>query len=310
MKNKIITIFGGSGFVGSYIVKELAKTGAYIQVVSRTPDRSTFLKIAGNVGQIYLQYVDVVDSTSISQVIENSDVVIDLVGILYEKSGSTFEAINKCAGVNIAKIAKKKQVKQFIYFSALNVNRAYESKYAQSKYRAEKEIQKEFSKAVIIRPSLIFGPEDRFFNFFANIISTFHIIPLIKDGYTKFQPVYVGDIAKAIAKIVNAESDYSGKVFEFAGAESYTFRELIKFISRTIDQKVLMVTIPNWIARFMAFFMEFLPRPILTRDQIKLLKYHNIVHKEDKLLYFSALGIKPKTVEQIVPAYLRSLKKT
>jgi NADH dehydrogenase len=309
MKNKIITIFGGSGFVGSYIVKELAKTGAYIKIVSRNPEKAAFLKTAGEVGQIYLQSADVNDPDSLTKAIKNSDIVINLVGILFEKGRNTFKAINKCAAVNIARISKEQHVKHLIHFSALNVNRAYESKYAHYKYKAEKEVQKEFPKVVIVRSSLIFGSGDNFFNLFARMASTFHVLPLIYQGHTKFQPVYVGDIAKAVTRIIDNIDNYEGKVFELAGNDIYSYKEMMKLLLRVINQKALMISIPTYIAYIIAFFMEFLPHPLLTRDQIKLLKYHNVIHKEEKLLYLSTLNIRPKTIEQIVPIYLECFKK-
>ena len=308
-KNTTITIFGGSGFIGSYVVQELAKTGAYVKVVSRDPERSSFLKTAGNVGQIYLQAVDVNDLASVKEAIRNSDVVIDMVGILFEKGKRTFQSINKDVAINIASVCKEQNVKQFIYFSALNVNHAHESEYARSKYQAEQGIKKAFPNAIIVRPSVVFGADDNFFNFFAKFVSMFHFLPLIDNGHTKFQPVYVGDIAKAIVEIVKSGDLYNGKTFEFAGKNVYSYKELVKFLLKSINKKALMVSIPSFIAHYMSFFMEFLPQPLLTRDQVKLLKYDNVIHKDDKLMYLSTLGISPKTVEQVVPVYLKCYKK-
>ncbi len=308
-KNTTITIFGGSGFIGSYIVQELAKTGAYIKVASRYPERSSFLKTAGNVGQIYLQAVDVNDYASVKEAIRNSNVVIDMVGILFEKGKRTFQNTNKDIAINIAAICKEQNVKQFIYFSALNVNHAYESEYAQSKYQAEQAIKKSFPNAIIVRPSVVFGANDNFFNFFAKLVSMSHFLPLIDGGHTKFQPVYVGDVAKAIVKIVKSGDLYNGKVFELAGNNIYSYKELMLFLLKVINKKAFMLSIPGFIARYIAFFMEFLPQPLLTRDQIKLLKYDNVIHKDDKLMYLSTLGISPKSVEKVVPIYLECYKK-
>jgi len=308
-KNTTLTIFGGSGFIGSYVVQELAKTGAYIKVASRYPERSSFLKTAGNIGQIYLQVVDVNDPGSVKEAIRNSDIVIDMVGILFEKGKRTFQKINKDVAINIAAICKEQNIKQFIYFSALNVNHAHQSEYACSKYQAEQGIKKVFPNAIIVRPSVVFGADDNFFNFFAKFVSMFHFLPLIDDGHTKFQPVYVGDVAKAIAKIIKSGDLYQGGIFELAGKNIYSYKELMKFLLKTINKKAIMISIPSFIAHYMSFFMEFLPQPLLTRDQVKLLKYDNVIHKDDKLMYLSTLGIVPKALEQIVPLYLRCYKK-
>jgi len=308
-KNTTITIFGGSGFIGSYVVRELAKTGAYIKIASRYPERSLFLKTAGDVGQIYLQAVDVNDPDSVKETIRNSDVVIDMVGILFEKGKRTFQKMNKDVAINIAESCKKEKVKQFIYFSALNVNHAHQSEYARSKFQAEQGIKKVLPKAVIVRPSVVFGADDNFFNFFAKFVSRFHFLPLINGGHTKFQPVYVGDIAKAIVKIIKNGDLYQGKIFELAGKNVYSYKELMKFLLKTINKKVTMLSIPSFMAHYISFFIEFLPQPLLTRDQVKLLKYDNVVHKEDKLMYLSTLDIVPKNLEKIVPLYLKCYKK-
>ncbi len=308
-KNTTITIFGGSGFIGSYVVRELAKTGAYIKIASRYPDRSLFLKTAGDVGQIYLQAVDVNDPDSVKETIRNSDVVIDMVGILFEKGKRTFQKMNKDVAINIAEACKKEKVKQFIYFSALNVNHAHQSEYARSKFQAEQGIKKVLPNAVIVRPSVVFGADDNFFNFFAKFVSRFHFLPLINGGHTKFQPVYVGDIAKAIVKIIKNGDLYQGKIFELAGKNVYSYKELMKFLLKTINKKVTMLSIPSFMAHYISFFIEFLPQPLLTRDQVKLLKYDNVVHKEDKLMYLSTLDIVPKNLEKIVPLYLKCYKK-
>lgn len=304
MKNKIITIFGGSGFVGSYIVSELAKTGAYIKIAARDPEKSAYLKTSGNVGQIYFQAVDICDSVSVARATEHSDVVINLVGILYEKKCTDFRDVNKRAAVNIAKIAKTQKIKQLIYFSALEAHRSYESRYAQSKYKAEKEIQKEFPEAIIIRPGVIYGPDDNFLNLFARLASQFHILPVLYKGRTQFQPVYVGDVAKAITKIIAGGDRYNGKIFEFAGDQIYSMKEIMRFILKTTAQRAYIVNLPKIIAYILAFFMKLTPKPLLAHDQIKLLKYNNIIHKDDKLLYFSNLNIKPRSMEEIVPTYM------
>lgn len=297
-KNKIITIFGGSGFVGGFIVKELLQSGAYIRIASLDPEKAEQLMPLGKVGQIYFQATDVNDIDSIRRAVTDSDVVINLVA-------DGFCSVNPSIAVNIAKVSLEQNVKQLIHFSALGVNRSYESKYAQRKYQAEKDVQKIFPEVIVIRPGIVFGPGDSFFSKFASLASKLKILPVIGDGYTKFQLVYVDDVAKAVAKIVNHQELYKGKIFELACEEAHSFNEIMRFVCKAVNIKAKLVHIPYLLAKFIAYMAEFMPRPFLTRDQIRLLKYHNTIHKEDKLLYLSSLNIKPRTMEEVVPSYLK-----
>lgn len=297
MKSKAITILGGSGFIGSFIVKELVKTGAFIKIASRHPGKVERLKITGNIGQVSFVPLDISNPASVKNAIQNSEIIINLINRLDEKQASS-----------IAYSAIEKDVKQLIHFSTLGVNRCYESKYAQSKYKTEKEILKIFPKAIIIRPGLIFGEGDSFFPFFAKVANFLNILPVIGNGNNKLQLVYAGDIAKAIHKIIDGAKEYEGTIFELACPEAHSFNELMKLVCKATNTKAKLIHIPFWVAKIMAFILKSLPHPIITKDRIRLLKYNNIIHKEDKLLYLSSLNIKPRLYEDVVPKYLEIYK--
>lgn len=301
MKQKIVTVFGGTGFVGSYIVEELAKTGVSIKVVSRDPERAMPIKTAGTAGQIVLAQANLHNEASVRRAVENSEVVINLVGILFESGKQNFTAVHSQGAELLAKAAKEAGVKRFIHMSALGIDKPSQSKYARTKLTGEKAVHAAFPDATIIRPSVIFGHEDNFFNKFAEMASFSPFLPLIGSGKTKFQPVYVGDIAKAFAKVVS--NPYTaGKTYELGGPDVYTFRELMELMLRTIHKKRLLVSVPYSIASLKAAFLELLPHPLLTRDQVQLLKVDNIV--SDRSLTFKDLGITPTALESIIPNYL------
>jgi NADH dehydrogenase len=309
MVQKIVTIFGGSGFLGRYIVRELAPTGIFINIAERYPEEALFLKTAGFVGQINLIPANVTSKESIKQAIKNSDTVINTVGVLYNKGNQNFRKLHTEAAGNIARIAKEVGCSKLIHISALGVDKAYyASKYAKTKVEGEKEVLKHFPQATIIRPSVMFGKEDNFLNKFAAIATILPFLPLINEGKTRLQPVYVGDVAEAIAAIVNDEQNkYKGKIVELGGPEVYSFKDILKFILKTINRKKLLLALPEVVANLIGFFSEvFMPKPVITRDQIKLLKFDNIVSDKTRLK-FSDLNIVPQSMKYIVPSYLKIL---
>jgi NADH dehydrogenase len=298
----VITILGGNGFIGSYIVKELAKTKAAINVVGRHASSATHLKMYGSVGQICLTNADVTDLAQLENLIASSDIVINTIGLLAEKGKQTFEKIHVQLPANIAKLVNKYKTKHFVHISSLAAEQAPTSKYAQTKLAGEKEISKYCSNYTILRPSVVFGAEDNFFNLFAKLSAMLPALPLIGGGLTKMQPVFVNDVALSVAAIINEPFKHAGLIYELGGANQYTFKQLMEFILKTLDRKRLLIPLPYSLAMLQAFCMEFLPKPLLTRDQVELLKYNNIVTKENGL---TKLNLVPANMELIVSEYLR-----
>jgi NADH dehydrogenase len=298
----VITILGGNGFIGSYIVKELAKTKAAINVVGRYANSANHLKMYGSVGQICLTNADLTDKDQLEDLIIGSDIVINTIGLLAEKGNQTFERIHVQLPADIAKLVNKHKVKHFVHISSLAAEQAPTSKYAQTKLAGEKEISKYCSNYSILRPSVVFGAEDNFFNLFAKLSTILPALPLIGGGQTKMQPVFVNDIALTVSAIINEPLKHNGLVYELGGASQYTFKQLMEFILRTLDRKRLLIPMPYSLAKLQAFFMEFLPKPLLTRDQVELLKYDNVVTKENGL---TQLNLIPTAMELVVPEYLR-----
>ena len=300
MKQQIITIIGGSGFVGSYVVKELAKTGASIIIASRDPERALPSKTSGNTGQISLIQANLRDEASVERAVRNADVVINLVGLLYESGKQNFTTIHAKAAESLAKSAKKAGAKKFIHMSALGVNKPSQSKYARTKLTGEKAVLEAFPEATIIRPSVIFGAEDTFFNRFAQIACVSPVIPVIGEK-TKFQPVYVADVAKAFAKVAQNDTA-AGHIYELGGSCVYSFKELMELMLSVMHSKRVLMPIPFPLASLQAAVLELLPNPLLTRDQVRLLREDNIVSNDS--LSFKELDIIPTELESILPSYL------
>ncbi|MBQ4874785.1 MAG: complex I NDUFA9 subunit family protein [Rickettsiaceae bacterium H1] len=308
---KKILIFGGSGFIGRYIVKELAEDSHIIKIISRSQAKE--LKVCGEVGQITCVNGNVSDEELVEKHTLGMDIVINLVGILYESYSKEFNFIHNIAAKNIAKYAKTAKVKQLIHFSALGIEN--QSQYNESKLNGENIIKKEFPDAVIIRPSVVFGEEDNFFNKFARFATISPFLPIIGGGKGLMQPVFVGDVARFIRNIVTKK--ITKQTYELAGPKKYSFKELMEFIIKTIERKRRLVNIKFSIAKFTAWFLEFRlislllkpmngsNSPILTRDQVDLLRYDNVSNKDS----LQSAGIIPKTIEEVVTQYLQRYKK-
>lgn len=305
MNDSIVTIFGGSGFIGRQVVYALAKEGYRIKVASRSAEDSMPLKTAGAVGQIIPISCDVLKPELVRQAVTNSHIVINLVGILYPKGRQTFQAMHVQAPEYITKAAKDAGVKRLIHMSSLGADRAKTSKYAVTKLFGEQKVKTIFPDVTILRPSVVFGENDNFFNLFARMAKISPFLPLIGGGRTLFQPVFVGDIASAIVEILKDDGSKK-RIYELAGPDTLSFKEILQFILKHIDRKRILLPIPFWLAKLKAFFLEILPNPPLTRDQVELLKYDNVV--TPKSLGFSDLGIAPKSINEIVPGYLANYK--
>lgn len=307
MAARTVTIFGGSGFIGRYVVRQLAKEGWVIRVAVRDPKRAQFLKPLGTVGQIVPLATRLQDEDSVARAVEGVDAVINLVGILYESGKQTFDDVHHQGAKRIAEAAKAAGVRQLVQISAIGASTKAASDYARSKGAGEQAVKKAFKQASILRPSIVFGPEDDFFNRFAAMARISPALPLIGGGETKFQPVYVTDVADAAAACLS-QPEARGETFELGGPKVYSFKELMRLMLKAIGRKRLLLPLPFPLARLQAGVLEQvtrLPLPIappLTRDQVTLLESDNVVSKKAKTL--ADLGIEPHSVEVILPTYL------
>lgn len=296
-----VTVFGGSGFVGRHTVRALARAGYRVRVAVRKPNLATYVLPAGNPGQIQIAKTDVHDADSVKAAIRGADAVVNLVGVLYERGHQSFEELHVHAAGTIAKAAADEGVTSLIQISAIGADEDAEAAYAASKGKGEAAVRAAFPNATILRPSIVFGPEDEFFNRFAWLAQMAPVLPLIGGGHTKFQPVYVGDVAAAIVKCVS-DAATRGQTYELGGPDVYTFKELMQAILRMTCRKRLLVPVPFALASLKAFFLQFMPKPLLTPDQVTLLKSDNVVSDGAKTL--ADLGIAPDSVDAIVPSYL------
>ena len=298
MNSRLVTVFGGSGFLGRHTVRALARAGWRIKVATRHPARGFFLRPLGTVGQIDFVKCDVSDAESVAHAVMGADAVINLTGILFQK-GQTFEDVQAEGAAHIAQAAAAAGVGALVHVSAIGADANADAEYAVTKAAGEQAVREAFPNAVILRPSIIFGPEDGFFNKFAAMARFSPILPLVGGGHTRFQPVFVGDVAQAI---VIALSRQDGRTYELGGPATYSFRELLQIILREIGRKRALVPLPFALASLQAAFLQLLPNPLLTMDQVKLLKHDNVVAPTAAGL--ADLGITPTSVEAVIPSYL------
>lgn len=301
MTTRTVTVFGGSGFIGRYIVQRLARQGWIVRVAVRHPRSAQFLKPMGNVGQVTPIACSISDEAQVAAAVEGADAVVSLVGILYERAGRSFEEMHVRGPERIARLAKAAGVKHLLHLSAIGASEDSQAEYARSKAAGERAVHEAFPEAVILRPSVVFGPEDGFFNLFAGLARFSPALPLIGGGETLFQPVYVGDVADAAVKALTLP-EARGQTYELGGPAIYSFKELMELMLRTIGRKRLLLPLPFALAEAKASVLELLPSPLLTRDQVRLLKNDNVVSKKAKGL--KQLGIKPHSAEVIIPTYL------
>ena len=298
---KLVTVFGGSGFLGRNAVRALARAGYRIRVATRHPNLANFLPPMGSVGQIALLRCNALDEDAVARAVEGADAVVNLVGILYPAGGQGFEAVHVTAPSIIAKAARNAGVKSLVHISTVGISEDSASKYASSKARGDSALREEFPQATILRPSLVAGPDDDFFNKFANLARFTPVLPLIGGGHTKFQPVFVGDVADAIVKCVEDGSTH-GKDYALGGPNVFTFKQMLEIILRETGRRRALIPIPFFAASIKAFFLQFLPGKLLTPDQVTFLKSDNIVSPD--ALTFKDLGIVPDSLEAVLPAYL------
>jgi NADH dehydrogenase len=297
----LAVVFGGTGFIGRHLVQRLARAGARVRVVARDPEAGMFLKPMGDPGQVVLSRANLLDAASVADAVAGADIVVNLVGILYESGPCTFAAIHVDGARYVAEAAKAAGAKRLVQVSAIGASNRSPALYARSKAAGETAVGKAFPGATIVRPSIVFGPEDDFFNRFAAMARLAPALPLLGGGRTRFQLVYVGDVAEAIMRILG-DAETAGKTYELGGPRVYTFREALEIVLRETGRKRLLVPLPFWAANLQARMLELLPKPLLTRDQVKMLRRDNVVGR--KALGLADLGIAPTAVEAVVPAYL------
>ena len=296
------TVFGGSGFIGRYIVKRLANAGYTVRVAVRDPEAAHFLQPMGNVGQIVRLPVAVQDDEAVRWALDGADVAVNLVGIMHETGGAqTFEQVQAQAPARIARAANDAGVKRFVQLSALGADAESPSIYARTKAQGERAVLEAFPDAAVLRPSIVVGPEDSFFNRFARMATLSPVIPLIGGGTTRFQPVYAGDVADA-AMAALTRADAKGRIHELGGPRIYTFKQLMELMLQQIRRKRLLLPIPFALAEIQARILELLPSPPLTRDQLRLLKVDNVVSGEQPT--FADLDLSPQAIEAVLPRYM------
>ncbi len=306
MQGKIVTVVGGTGFIGQYVVKLLAERGFTIRVIARNPESALQLRTAGDVGQVVLMKGDLGKPESLQDRITGSWAVINLVGILFENSRQNFAALHSVGAEKLAQIAKQAGVQRFVHMSSLGVDKLVKSKYARTKSIGEKTVRAAFPEATILRPSVVFGAEDNFYNNFANMATFAPALPLIGGGMTRFQPVYVMDVARAVLAALESP-EAIGETYELGGPKVYSFKDVLTYICKTTGRKPALLNLPFGFMRFAATFTEFLPSPPLTRDRVTMLELDNVVSPGAKT--FADLGIMPTAVEAVVPHYLKRFAK-
>jgi NADH dehydrogenase len=317
---KLVTVFGGSGFVGRHVVRALVKRGYRVRAAVRRPDLAGHLQPLGVVGQVHAMQANLRYPQSVLRAVEGSDAVVNLVGILQEQGRQTFGAVQAEGARAIADAARAAGVRAVVHMSAIGADAASASVYARTKAAGEAAMLAIRPDAIIMRASIVFGPEDQFFNRFAALARIMPVLPLVGGGETKFQPVHVGDVAEAIARAVDGGLK-PGTVYELGGPEAKSFRELLEYVCEVTGRKRLLATLPFGLASLQAGALEFvdkltfglLPDAIkMTRDQVTLLRSDNVVsdaaRAEGRTL--EGMGIAPASIEGVVPSYLWRFRKS
>jgi len=306
----LVTVFGGSGFLGRHVVRALANSGYRIRVAVRRPELTGHLRPMGKVGQIHAVQANLRYPQSIAAALRDADIAVNLVGILFERGRQRFEAI-QTAGAEAVALASKSAGARLVHVSAIGADANSPSLYGRSKADGERRVLAAAPDTTIMRPSIAFGPEDDFFNRFAALARIAPALPLPGGGHTRFQPVFAGDVAAAIALAVDGGTK-PGTVYELGGPDVHTFRELMQFVLTTIERRRLLLPVPFPLLKLQAAFAQFLPKPPITPDQVEMLKVDNVVsdaaRREGRTL--EGLGIIPETIEAIVPTYLWRFRKT
>ena len=301
----VVTVFGGSGFLGRHIVRALVKRGWRVRVAVRRPNEALFLKTAGAVGQVAIMQANIRDEASVRKAVKGVDAVVNLVGILYETGKQKFSAVQAEGARTVAKSAADEGVQRFVQLSAIGASSESEAAYAQSKAAGEAAVLEAIPQAVILRPSIVIGPEDDFFNRFAKMAALSPVLPLVGGGETLYQPVAVQDVAQATCEALE-NPDCGGKIYELGGPNIFSFKNLMEIMLRHTGQKRILAPLPFFAAQLISRFTQFLPNPPLTPDQVIMLRSDNIA--DDKLPGLGDLGIAPTPIESVLPHYLSRFK--
>ena len=300
----IATVFGGSGFIGRYVVKRLAQRGYVVRVAVRDPEAAQFLKTTGTVGQIVPLKAPVTDEAGVTRAVRGAELVVNLVGILAESGAATFQAIHADGAGRVARLAAAAGVSRLVHLSSIGADPANPSRYGASKAAGEQAVRQGFPGATILRPSVIFGPEDNFFNRFAGMARMFPVMPVIAAD-TKLQPVFVGDVADAILAALT-RPDALGGLYELGGPRVMTMRTLLNYIMKETGHRRPTIALSPCLARVQASILERLPGQLLTRDQLKMLGRDNVV--ASGMPGLESLDIVATPIELIVPFYLRRFR--
>lgn len=321
MARRVVTVFGGSGFIGRNVVKRLAAQGWVVRAAVRDPIAAEFLKPMGDVGQVTPLRADITDPKSVAMAVAGVDAVVNLVGILYESGRATFDAIHVKAAANVAQAAKAAGVTRLVHMSALGADKNSEAAYARSKAAGEEAVLAAFPGASIVRPSVVFGPDDDFFNRFGKLSMVSPVLPVFtSDGFKPvcseagcsidlfgsggpiFQPVSVSDVAQAIVQLLD-DSRHAGKTFELGGPRRYSMKEVMELVNASTGRQRLLVPLPFGLGMLQATFLQMLPSPMLTKDQVRMMKVDNVVRGGKPGL--TELGITPTSAEAILPLYMK-----
>ncbi len=306
----LVTVFGGSGFLGRHVVRALANRNYRIRVAVRRPELTGHLQPLGRVGQIHAVQANLRYPQSVAAAARDADIVVNLVGILFERGRQRFDVV-QADGAEAVALAANAVGARLVHVSAIGADEDSPSHYARSKAAGERLVLAAQSEAIVMRPSIVFGAEDDFFNRFAALARIAPALPLVGGGHTRFQPVFAGDVAEAITMAVDGAAK-PGTIYELGGPDVRTFRELMEFVLTTTERRRLLVPLPFGLMKLQAMILQFLPKPPITPDQVELLRHDNVVsdsaRQQGRTL--EALGIVPASTAAIVPDYLWRFRKT
>ena len=302
----LVTVFGGTGFVGKYVVRALARNGWRIRVAARNPLRSPQLKVMGEVGQIEFARADLKSPDSVALALEGAEAVVNLVGVLFESGRQTFDALQARGAGELAQAAAARGIERFIQLSAVGADARSDSAYARAKAEGETLVRRAIPTSTVLRPSIVFGPEDKFFNRFGAMAAISPVLPMM-GGASRFQPVYAGDVGQAVAEAMKPARGAAGRTYELGGPGVYSFRELMELMLHEVHRKRALVEVPAPVAALLGSLGDLQARvlpfaPPVTSDQVKLLKRDNVCDPAAPGL--SALGVEPTSLEAVLPTYL------
>jgi NADH dehydrogenase len=305
----LITLYGGSGFIGRHVVQAIAKTGARMRIAVRRPELAGHLQPLGGVGQINPVQANVRYPDSLLAAANGADAVVNLVGILFPSGKQTFKSVQDEGARHVAEAARGAGARAFVHVSAIGADPNSPSAYARSKAAGERAIKDVYPEAVILRPSIVFGPEDDFFNRFAKLARIAPVLPLIGGGKTRFQPVFAGDVAKAVIAGLTGQAN-ARSAYELGGPEVLTLKDVMQRVLEYTMRKRLLVPEPFWLAKLQGFFLQILPKPPLTVDQVRLLQFDNVVSDGAKRSghTLEGLDIEPVAIAAVVPDYLEQFR--